>query len=855
MTLISQLNHSKYNEVVFKNKVIDKKLKELTQEEKFYTKVYIKNSKLETVNFEKFEKEKKSLNNKLEKIRKGISETKKLDENYDKNIYNRQLTFLQLERIYRDLCLENKIYEPLDIKNMSEEADYDFNKILSRNEVEKKIQKDSKKKIGLIQEINKLVKNQTEEFRRVDQELLQDFEKIKNCEYHFSKHDKKFKKHSRTVSSSLEQLQIKRIFNKAENKKRKRELLRLKNSSSFKLSNMGYPQSNRTPNKNSLVFQKESSKIYSTRHKKGKSHDLGLLDFKLKEKKEGKNEKRGNISPVKNLSKNKFFEKKNEERKKEPFNIEFKIIKSKRKRRDGSQRSINRIRKKESKTKDISIPSFEIFSKQSQEDEITKHEDNSIKFHDKGKSKKEVLNENSISKTPKKIKKSPIKVTDISSKGLKSGKKVTIPGITIIPPSKRGSIWKNEIASLSSIDQNNEDNYTDEKNKVEFDLNKLMQKIKKEEQPEEESIRNSILDKSYTSLEDSILKSSKFSSKRTINRKRSENPKSEPNVFKLNEEKGFTNKSKKSSLFAQDKPLIVIRESTNEFSTSKISPQSGRINKANISPTSSQLKKRTMPTLPLLSVNESSSEDSEKKEFNRRISVRIKNEKKKKKKILDSEVSPSKQFLTKENDSSDGYQDLKEVKEPGKFEEKLNQLQKQTTKNHYEIKSEQIIEDFNTKNSLNKPKSVLKKNSMYYTPKHLSSLTGNSSQNRPNLKRNSVRFSESSFKLSQSEKKKKAPTINSIFKEDGDMSKGTSSRSQDKKTKNKSHFFNNRKDSNSQKSNTFLSPETTKKYSEMSVRSQPFERDFECDDQDFYHPREYQGNPNQRILTKVTKKN
>lgn len=203
---------------------------------------------------------------------------------------------------------------------------------------------------------------------------------------------------------------------------------------------------------------------------------------------------------------------------------------------------------------------------------------------------------------------------------------MTIPGINIIPPSKRGSINRNVIknlSSLSSIEKENEDKDLPK----EFDLNKLMNEIKKEEM---ESDKNSSRrEPSCTSLEDSLLDKSRISE----NAKQDKNKSSSENKLHTESDPILGHNKKKSSFFV-DKPLIIIQENTNEFSESRKTPSKNTPSikrKIIETPTSSLVKrKRTFPTLPLLSEKSSGSEKDE--EFYRRRSMRLNPEKEKRSK-------------------------------------------------------------------------------------------------------------------------------------------------------------------------------------------------------------------------------
>lgn len=824
MELTSDLNNSRYNDIIFKNKEIDEKLTKLTSQEKYYSKIYTKRVKEEKKFSEKIFHEKKKLDEKKTKIRSSMLESVKLEHDLDKKIYNRQLAFLQIEKNYREICTENKIYKPLDIKNLTGEVDLDFEKILTRKEVDKKIQNDFSKKLKIIQKINFCVKKQTDEFRKMDKQLQQDFERIKTCLYHLSKHKIKMKNYSRTVSSSLDRIRIDRLFKKMEKVKKKRELLRL--STDYHSLKLKRVQTNRTPHRRDFYSPANHLKL-SVRHKRVKSDLAGLSKLKQRKKGNGKSKRNSGMRTSGRKMKKQ---------------LSIKILRSEeiRPRNLSESEEIKIKRKEKNKIIDIEIPSFEEFSKLS----------GSRSNHPK--SRKKIGSMISITKRKNedklKIKREPIKVRDIS-KSVKNGKRVTLPGINIIPPSKRPSFFNNvvkDLSSLSSIERKKEKEDPSPDQPQEFDLKRLMQEIKQEES----DVKTPLHDRSFASLEDSILDQSRISENRKIERQPNKRYSSENDLGKDKRNSILIEpERKRSSVISRENPLIVINERTNEASLSKYSlskksrsPINKNIKEFPSLSTSAKRDRRTRPTLPLLSVNTSRSDDEFKKPFNKRTSVRLEKEKNKKNKILNSEISPSKHFSKQSSFSSESSEKVENKDEKVDLDKK-NEGKKLNTD----------ILDINSK-SYNKPKSIIKKNSSFFTPKNLTtnSQYSNSLKNR---KRLSVRFSESSFRIMNSgDKNKKIPHLNSIFKEDEESSENKTGSSKSKRKKSKSNFFRNRKESQSNKSNrsnTYLSPDSSaKKNTLISRRSQAFE-DFDPEEQDPYNPREYQGNPNERILTKV----
>lgn len=871
--MTKRLNFSKYNEVVFENKKVDERLSELTKEEKFYSKVYEGRNLEEKENDEAFLKQKTELEEKKAKIRDSMFKHTKVEMELDKKIYNRQLVFLQLEKIYRDKCSENKIYEPLNIKNLSGQDTIEWEKVLNQREIEKKVQNDFNRKLTLINQINSCIKRQIDEFRRVDRDLQQDSEKIKNCSYHFSKHGEKVRENSRKVSSSIEKMKLEKLFRKVKKvKKRKGKFMRsLDQSKSHKVRRV---YSGRTPNGIRKYYTPKNPKggRFSARHKRVRSDGVSFP------------------SRVESVKQDSTFKHRRNRSDQVSMSGSFRVIKI-RKRKNSKGRNISPMRQrmqkqirnssKESlsiidKFKDIRIPSIEAFSRKSKDMSI---------------GDQEIL---SSLVNRRKNRAQPILIREVS-KEVKNGKKVTVPGINIIPPSKRGSIRNNMVRDLSSYsilktprqlssdekieeEKGEESNKGDEEENIEeFDLRKLMNQIKKEDDALD-SHRESKLDITNTSLDESLLDKSKISEMSMKKREGSSNEKIlNPSSFKPKDDSKGNLSSRKSSkrpskisskrrIGTFPRPLIIIEENTNEFSISKNSPISRirRNRKGQSSPNVSNMKKRTLPTLPMLSAASSPSNDSLKREFNRRASVRFNEKEMPSLEKFNERISPSKRFADgsslEENVSNSSIKRKRPKGNNGKFTKKLNNAMLGVGRS--KPLSESQIDDINRTQSLNKPRSIIK-NSAFYTPKNASHASNSTGKNR---KRLSVRFSEDSMRMILSGKKKKAPSINSIFKEDEENSdsKTGSSRSR-KKDKTKSAFYKSQKKSDSHKSGTLLNIESPmknnrigftrrrsdKKASMISIRSKAFD-DFEVEDQDFYHPREYQGDPNEKMKKNVT---
>ena len=124
-------------------------------------------------------------------VKKNTAFKKKLvacqqDQELETQIFNQQDAFLQIEQTYRELCKEYNIFERVNIEQISEETNTDGCDIaMSSKELERKIQENFDEKMQKIKKINMVMASQTNQFRKVDSELNQDMELLKNSFYHF----------------------------------------------------------------------------------------------------------------------------------------------------------------------------------------------------------------------------------------------------------------------------------------------------------------------------------------------------------------------------------------------------------------------------------------------------------------------------------------------------------------------------------------------------------------------------------------------------------------------------------------------------------------------------------------------
>lgn len=93
-----------------------------------------------------------------------------------------------------------------------------------------------------VKKINNYIEKQTNQFRKTDEELNQDMERVKNSIYHFDTDKKRRRARNKNLDSSLKNIRLNSLFQKAKKLKKKRSKsknsFQLQNAKSMSLTNM-----------------------------------------------------------------------------------------------------------------------------------------------------------------------------------------------------------------------------------------------------------------------------------------------------------------------------------------------------------------------------------------------------------------------------------------------------------------------------------------------------------------------------------------------------------------------------------------------------------------------------------------
>lgn len=73
-----------------------------------------------------------------------------------------------------------------------------------------------------VKKINNYIEKQTNQFRKTDEELNQDMERVKNSIYHFDTDKKRRRARNKNLDSSLKNIRLNSLFQKAKKLKKKR---------------------------------------------------------------------------------------------------------------------------------------------------------------------------------------------------------------------------------------------------------------------------------------------------------------------------------------------------------------------------------------------------------------------------------------------------------------------------------------------------------------------------------------------------------------------------------------------------------------------------------------------------------